>query len=183
MEILVARLVAWKAKQRETFLSNSGTYQGTNVTKIADLCSTLKSMVSSHYFCGIFVSLNASFLSVSPFLFISGGNSFLGVIFVHDRSQRRTRSSLQKWAAEIAATGTFSAPLASGGPGGLPIPYIVVGNKADIAPKEGTRVSSGNLVDVAREWAEKQGLLPQSEELPLVESFPSGGGLIAVSLI
>ncbi|XP_047954256.1 small GTPase LIP1-like [Salvia hispanica] len=104
-----------------------------------------------------------------------------GVVFVHDRSQRRTKSSLQKWAVEIAEKGTFSAPLASGGPGGLPVPYIVIGNKADIAPKEGTRVSSGNLVDVAREWAEKQGLLPQSEELPLVESFPSGGGLIAAA--
>ncbi|KAH6833700.1 Ras-related small GTP-binding family protein [Perilla frutescens var. hirtella] len=104
-----------------------------------------------------------------------------GVMFVHDLSQRRTKTSLQKWAAEIAATGTFSAPLASGGPGGLPVPFIVVGNKADIAPKEGTRVSSGNLVDVAREWAEKQGLLPSSEEIPLTESFPSGGGLIAAA--
>lgn len=111
------------------------------------------------------------------------GTRFLGVIFVHDRSQRRTKSSLTKWAAEIAASGTFSAPLASGGPSGLPVPYIVVGNKADIAPKEGARVSSGNLVDVARDWAEKQGLLPSSDELPLVESFPSGGGLIAVSLV
>lgn len=104
-----------------------------------------------------------------------------GVMFVHDLSQRRTKSNLHKWAAEIAATGTFSAPLASGGPGGLPVPYIVVGNKADIAPKEGTRVSSGNLVDVAREWAEKQGLLPSSEEIPLTESFPSGGGLMAAA--
>lgn len=89
---------------------------------------------------------------------------------------------MQKWAAEIAATGTFSAPLGSGGPGGLPVPYIVIGNKADIVAKEGTRGSSGNLVDVARQWVEKQGLLPSSEELPLTESFPSGGGLIAVSI-
>ncbi|XP_022774885.1 small GTPase LIP1-like [Durio zibethinus] len=104
-----------------------------------------------------------------------------GVIFVHDLSQRRTKASLQKWAAEIAATGTFSAPLGSGGPGGLPVPYIVIGNKADIAAKEGTRGSSGNLVDVARQWVEKQGLLPSSEELPLTESFPGGGGLIAAA--
>lgn len=104
-----------------------------------------------------------------------------GVMFVHDLSQRRTKTNLQKWAAEIAATGTFSAPLASGGPVGLPVPYIVVGNKVDIAPKEGTRVSSGNLVDVAREWAEKQGLLPSSEEIPLTESFPGGGGLMAAA--
>ncbi|XP_021274106.1 small GTPase LIP1 isoform X1 [Herrania umbratica] len=104
-----------------------------------------------------------------------------GVIFVHDLSQRRTKSSLQKWAAEIAATGTFSAPLGSGGPGGLPVPYIVIGNKADVAAKEGTKGSSGNLVDVARQWVEKQGLLPSSEELPLTESFPGSGGLIAAA--
>ncbi|XP_020591508.1 small GTPase LIP1-like [Phalaenopsis equestris] len=100
-----------------------------------------------------------------------------GVIFVHDLSQRRTKSSLHKWAAEIAATGTFSAPLGSGGPGGLPVPYLVIGNKTDIAPKDGGRVSSGNLVDVARQWVEKQGLLPSSEELPLRESFPGSSGL------
>ncbi|KAF2284237.1 hypothetical protein GH714_020026 [Hevea brasiliensis] len=104
-----------------------------------------------------------------------------GVIFVHDLSQRRTKTSLQKWASEIAATGTFSAPLSSGGPGGLPVPFIVIGNKADVAAKEGTRGSSGNLVDVARQWVEKQGLLPSSEELPLTESFPGNGGLIAAA--
>ncbi|XP_043722645.1 small GTPase LIP1-like [Telopea speciosissima] len=104
-----------------------------------------------------------------------------GVIFVYDLSQRRTKTSLQKWAAEISATGTFSAPLGSGGPGGLPVPYIVVGNKADIAAKERNRVSSGNLVDVARQWVEKQGLLPSSEELPLTESFPGSGGLFAAA--
>ncbi|KAF7137716.1 hypothetical protein RHSIM_Rhsim07G0116100 [Rhododendron simsii] len=104
-----------------------------------------------------------------------------GVIFVHDLSQRRTKTSLQKWAVEIAATGTFSVPLGSGGPGGLPIPYIVIGNKVDIAAKDGTRGSSGNLVDAARHWVEKQGLLPSSEELPLTESFPGSGGLIAAA--
>ncbi|XP_010520077.1 PREDICTED: uncharacterized GTP-binding protein At5g64813 [Tarenaya hassleriana] len=104
-----------------------------------------------------------------------------GVIFVHDLSQRRTKTSLQKWAAEVAATGTFSAPLPSGGPGGLPVPYIIVGNKADAATKEGTRGSSGNLVDAARQWVEKQGLLRSSEDLPLTESFPGNGGLIAAA--
>jgi len=89
---------------------------------------------------------------------------------------------LQKWAAEIAETGTFSAPLGSGGPSGLPVPYIIIGNKADIAAQEGTRGSSGNLVDVARQWVEKQGLLPSSEELPLTESFPGSGGLVAVGV-
>ncbi|KAF9594281.1 hypothetical protein IFM89_028938 [Coptis chinensis] len=48
------------------------------------------------------------------------------VIFVHDLSQRRPKASLQKWAAEVTATGTFSTPLGSGGPGGLPVPYIVI---------------------------------------------------------
>ncbi|XAR73275.1 hypothetical protein NMG60_11007192 [Bertholletia excelsa] len=104
-----------------------------------------------------------------------------GVIFVHDLSQRRTKSSLQKWAADIAASGTFSAPLGSAGPGGLPVPYIVIGNKADIATKEGARGSSGNLVDAARQWVEKQGLLPPCEELPLTESFPGSGGLLAAA--
>ncbi|TXG71757.1 hypothetical protein EZV62_000336 [Acer yangbiense] len=104
-----------------------------------------------------------------------------GIIFVHDLSQRRTKTSLQKWAAEIAASGTFSAPLGSGGPGGLLVPYIVIGNKADVAAKEGTRGSSGNLVEVARQWVEKQGLLPTSEELPLTESFPGSGSAIAAA--
>lgn len=104
-----------------------------------------------------------------------------GVIFVHDLSQRRTKTSLKKWAAEIAATGTFSAPLANGGPGGLPVPFLVIGNKADIAVKEGTRGSSGNLVDMARQWVEKQGLLPSNEELPLIDSFPGSGGLMAAA--
>ncbi|GAB2252393.1 hypothetical protein Droror1_Dr00005240 [Drosera rotundifolia] len=104
-----------------------------------------------------------------------------GVIFVYDLSQRRTKTSLHKWAAEIASTGSFSAPLGSGGPGGLPIPYIVVSNKVDIATKEGMRGSSGNLVDAARQWVEKQGLLPSSEELPLTESFPGSGALLAAA--
>ncbi|KAE8697391.1 putative WRKY DNA-binding protein 51 [Hibiscus syriacus] len=94
----------------------------------------------------------------------------------------RTKTSLQQWAAEIAATGTFSVPLSSGGPAGLPVPYIVIGNKADIAATEGTRGSSGNLVDVARQCVEKQGFLSSSEELPLTESFPGSGRLISVSI-
>lgn len=104
-----------------------------------------------------------------------------GVIFVYDLSQRRTKTSLHKWAAEIAATGTFSAPMGSGGPGGLPVPYIVVSNKADIAAKDGIQGSSGNLVDVARQWVEKQGLLSASEELPLTDSFPGNGALVAAA--
>ncbi|KAF5174966.1 RAB, member of RAS oncogene family protein [Thalictrum thalictroides] len=103
-----------------------------------------------------------------------------GIIFVHDLSQRRTKTSLQKWAVEVAISGSFSAPLGSGGPGGLPVPYIVIGNKADIAGKD-PQGSSGNLVDVARQWVEKQGLLPSSEELPLTSSFPGSAGLLAAA--
>ncbi|XP_074308647.1 small GTPase LIP1 isoform X1 [Silene latifolia] len=108
-------------------------------------------------------------------------NQINGVIFVYDISQRRTKTSLHKWAAEVAATGSFSAPMASGGPGGLPVPYIVISNKADIAAKEGHQGSSGNLVDVARQWVEKQGILSSSEELPLTESFPGNGALLAAA--
>ena len=92
---------------------------------------------------------------------------------------------MQKWAAEIAVNGAFSAPLGTGGPCGLcglPVPYIVIGNKADIAVKEGTQDSSGNLVDAALQWVEKQGLLPSSEGLPLTESFPGTGDLTAVNI-
>uniref|UniRef100_A0A804JBU4 Uncharacterized protein n=1 Tax=Musa acuminata subsp. malaccensis TaxID=214687 RepID=A0A804JBU4_MUSAM len=74
-----------------------------------------------------------------------------GVIFVHDLSQRRTKTNLHKWAAEITAN-------------------------------VGTRVmSSGNLVDVARQWVEKQGLLPSSEQLPLTDSFPGNSDLLAAA--
>ena len=87
---------------------------------------------------------------------------------------------MSKWAVEVAETGTFLAPLGSGGPGGLPVPYLVIANKVDLVPRDGTRASSGNLVDLARHWAEKQGLLRCSEELPLTESFPGNSGLLSV---
>ncbi|XP_015690262.1 small GTPase LIP1-like isoform X1 [Oryza brachyantha] len=102
-----------------------------------------------------------------------------GVIFVYDLSQRKTKTNLNKWAVEVAETGTFSAPLRSGGPGGLPVPYLVIANKVDLVPRDGSKVSSGSLVDYARQWVEKQGLLPSSEELPLTESFPGSSGLLS----
>lgn len=126
-------------------------------------------------------SVSTNVISV-PVLSLMRLFDYAGVIFVHDLSQRTTKTNLQKWAGEVSVTGEFSAPLSSGGPGGLPVPYIVIGNKADIAAKGGTNGSSGNLVDAARHWVEKQGLLPSSsEDLPLFESFPGNGGLIAVS--
>uniref|UniRef100_A0A0D9VRS5 GTP-binding protein n=1 Tax=Leersia perrieri TaxID=77586 RepID=A0A0D9VRS5_9ORYZ len=103
-----------------------------------------------------------------------------GVIFVYDLSQRKTKTNLNKWAVEVAETGTFSAPLGSGGPGGLPVPYLVIANKVDLVPRDGSRVSSGSLVDFARQWVEKQGLLPSSEELPLTDSFPGNSGLLSL---
>ncbi|KAF7054699.1 hypothetical protein CFC21_062334 [Triticum aestivum] len=106
-----------------------------------------------------------------------------GVIFVYDLSQRKTKTNLNKWAVEVAETGTFSALLGSGGPGGLPVPYLVIANKVDIVPSDGTRVRSGSIVDLARQWLEKRGLLPCSEELPLTESFPGNSGLISVRFL
>ncbi|RLN16688.1 putative GTP-binding protein [Panicum miliaceum] len=94
-----------------------------------------------------------------------------GVKFVYDLSQRKSKTNLSKWAVEVAETGTFLAPLGSGGPGGLPVPAL----------SDGTRASSGNLVDLARQWAEKQGLLRCSEELPLTESFPGNSVLLSAA--
>ncbi|EFJ37330.1 LIP1, ras family GTPase [Selaginella moellendorffii] len=102
-----------------------------------------------------------------------------GIIFVHDLSQRKTKSSLQKWAREVASLGHFSAPLPSSGMGLVPVPFLVIGNKADIAPKAGG--SSGNLVDAARHWVEKQGLLSPTDELPTSETFPGTQGLRAAA--
>ncbi|KAH7436572.1 hypothetical protein KP509_05G026300 [Ceratopteris richardii] len=103
-----------------------------------------------------------------------------GVIFVHDCSQRKTKVSLQKWAAEVAAHGTFSVPMVTFNAAGIPVPYLVIGNKVDIAPKN--TGSSGNLVDVARHWVEKQGFLSPGDELPVTQSFPGNGGLDASAI-
>ncbi|PKA63411.1 Metal tolerance protein 8 [Apostasia shenzhenica] len=103
-----------------------------------------------------------------------------GVIFVHDLSQRRTKASLQNWAVEIAATGTFSSPHGSIGPGGLPVPYLVVANKADIASRS-SNGSSSNLVNTAQMYLKKQGLLSRSEALPLTDCFPGSSSLLAAA--
>lgn len=58
-----------------------------------------------------------------------------GVILVYDVTNKNSLSRLQKWAAEVAHEGTFVAPLAdelaARNVGGLPVPVLVVGNKAD----------------------------------------------------
>lgn len=103
-----------------------------------------------------------------------------GIIFVHDLSQRKTKLTLQKWATEVANYGTFSAPMSAPSAAGIPVPFIVIGNKADLVPKTGG--SSGNLVDLAMHWVEKQGFLSAGDELPTTESFPGSGGLAAVAM-
>jgi Rab-like protein 3 len=95
---------------------------------------------------------------------------------VHDLSQRKTKANLQGWVSEVASQGRFSAPLPNGYTGPLPVPCLVIGNKSDIAPIG----SSSNLVDAARQWVEKQGLLSSSDELPTTNKFPSGRDLHAV---
>jgi hypothetical protein len=55
-----------------------------------------------------------------------------GVIGVHDLTNRRTRSNLHRWASEVASLGSFSAPSPeSPFEGGLPVPFLTVGNKSD----------------------------------------------------
>ncbi|XP_022863214.1 small GTPase LIP1-like isoform X4 [Olea europaea var. sylvestris] len=159
----------WRGRKRENKEHNGGPPCGQVRGVVGDTAYYLWNF-------GMYQDLNDIKIA-SLSLFDSQINS---VMFVHDLSQRRTKTSLQKWAAEIAATGTFSAPLASGGPGGLPVPYIVIVNKADIATKEGTQGSSGNPVDAARQWVERQGLLSSNKELPLTESFPGSGGLLSL---
>ena len=49
---------------------------------------------------------------------------------------RRSKAGLHRWAAEVAAQGTFSAPFsaddAGASLGGLPVPHLVIGTKADM---------------------------------------------------
>jgi GTP-binding protein EngB required for normal cell division len=58
-----------------------------------------------------------------------------GVILVYDAADKRSLRRLQKWAVEVQSNGTFVAPFpddtASKNIGGLPVPVLVVGNKAD----------------------------------------------------
>ncbi|GMH45833.1 hypothetical protein BSKO_13796 [Bryopsis sp. KO-2023] len=60
-----------------------------------------------------------------------------GVILVHDLTSPKSWSSLVSWATEVAGDGSFVAPfptdLADKNMGGLPVPVLVVGNKADLA--------------------------------------------------
>ncbi|KAK9809120.1 hypothetical protein WJX72_009588 [[Myrmecia] bisecta] len=59
-----------------------------------------------------------------------------GVMLVHDLSFSRSLPSLQKWAAEVAHAGTFTAPFAEEqaalNMGSLPVPCLVIGAKADL---------------------------------------------------
>ena len=48
----------------------------------------------------------------------------------------RSQASVRKWAAEVAAKGRFVAPMppdqAAANPGSLPVPCLVINNKADL---------------------------------------------------
>ena len=49
----------------------------------------------------------------------------------------RSTAGLGRWAAEVARHGTFAAPLpeerAAAALGALPVPYLTIANKADLA--------------------------------------------------
>ncbi len=60
-----------------------------------------------------------------------------GVILVHELDNGRSTAGLGRWAAEVARHGTFAAPLpeerAAASLGALPVPYLTIANKADLA--------------------------------------------------
>ena len=87
-----------------------------------------------------------------------------GVLLVHDLSLRRSARRLRRWAREIAASATFASPTPDhcdwsvgidavrGRPGaahvlrgfgGLPVPALVVANKADLDRGAGARGDGG----------------------------------------
>jgi hypothetical protein len=51
----------------------------------------------------------------------------------------RSQASVRKWAAEVAVKGRFVAPMppdqAGANPGSLPVPCLVINNKADLRGK------------------------------------------------
>ncbi|KAK9915898.1 hypothetical protein WJX75_005758 [Coccomyxa subellipsoidea] len=59
-----------------------------------------------------------------------------GVIIVTDSASSRSQASVRKWAAEVAVKGRFVAPMppdqAGANPGSLPVPCLVINNKADL---------------------------------------------------
>jgi Rab-like protein 3 len=75
-----------------------------------------------------------------------------GVIIVHDATSRTSGARCERWAREVAARGTFSAPTATGdardadatedascvmhGFGGLPVPCLIVANKVDLEERD-----------------------------------------------
>ena len=105
-----------------------------------------------------------------------------GVVLVHDLTFRGSAKKLERWAREIAATGTF-APAAStpqwnaapGTPlamppsssnvlhgfGGLPVPALVVANKADYTRDEETTNQTTAAERAARD-AEDDGSRPSA---------------------
>ncbi|GBF97440.1 hypothetical protein Rsub_10363 [Raphidocelis subcapitata] len=72
-----------------------------------------------------------------------------GVVLVYDASDRASLRRLTKWASEVAAEGTFVAPLpdeaAARNIGGLPVPVLVVANKSDRA-RPGSRAGDASAL-------------------------------------
>lgn len=66
-----------------------------------------------------------------------------GVILVHELANGRSTAGLGRWAAEVARHGTFVAALpeerAAAALGALPVPYLTIANKADLAGGAGLR--------------------------------------------
>lgn len=59
-----------------------------------------------------------------------------GVMLVHDISSPKSWTALDNWATEVTGDGTFVAhfpnEVADQNLGGLPVPVLIVGNKADL---------------------------------------------------
>eukprot|EP00850_Spirogloea_muscicola_P008199 SM000043S15827 [mRNA] locus=s43:388736:390958:+ [translate_table: standard] len=101
-----------------------------------------------------------------------------GVIFVYDLTRGNSRKILKRWLAELGRLGSFSAPsnrppaaLHNGGGSrsndvgepSIPVPLLVIGNKADIENKDPVRKtlqhSKKKVLEVARQFAEKHRLV------------------------
>jgi hypothetical protein len=93
----------------------------------------------------------------------------------HAASIFRTNASIRKWAAEVASWGRFLAPMlpeqAAANPGGLPVPCLVISNKADL---RGVPKSPWSLLFSLPQAAANPGGLP-------VPASSSATGLICMA--
>lgn len=79
-----------------------------------------------------------------------------GIIFVHDLTDRASYTALTKWAAEVASEGSFVAPSqedqASRNLGGLPVPVLLVGTKADMLKDGGSASGTSSPSSSSSGW-------------------------------